>query len=51
MSNGGLAGAIENGTARHFAAGESLSVTIKAVAYTGAGRVTGIDADGVVTRG
>ncbi|MBT4515490.1 MAG: DUF4432 family protein [Chloroflexi bacterium] len=51
MSNGGLAGAIENQTARHFGAGESLSVTIKAVAYTGAGPVTGIDAHGAVSRG
>jgi urease beta subunit len=46
-----LAGAIENGTARHFEPGESLSVTIKAVAYTGVGPVTGIDVDGAVSRG
>ncbi|MCH7907671.1 MAG: DUF4432 family protein [Chloroflexi bacterium] len=51
LSNGGLAGAIENGTALHFGPGESVSVTIKAVAYTGAGPVARIDPEGVVTRG
>jgi hypothetical protein len=51
LSNGGLAGAIENGTARHFRAGETLSVTIRAVAYTGTELVTRVAPDGTVTMG
>ena len=51
MSNAGLAGAIDNQTARHFGAGEAVSVTMKAVAYTGRGPVTRIDENGAVSLG
>lgn len=49
--NGGLAQAIENGTARRFAAGERLSATIRATAFTGAGEVTRVTPEGRVERG
>lgn len=49
--NGGLEQAIQNGTARRFEAGETVSVSIKAVAYTGAGEVTRVARDGTVQRG
>ena len=50
FGNGGLAGAIENGTAVTMEPGQRLEATVKAVAYTGDQRVERIDPDGTVTR-
>jgi hypothetical protein len=49
--NTGLGPAIENKTARRFRAGQTVSATIHAVAYTGKGKVRRITSGGGVERG
>ena len=51
FGNGGLAGAVENGTALLLEPGERVAASQLAVAYEGAERVRGISADGEVLRG
>jgi hypothetical protein len=48
--NTGLAPAIENKTARRFRAGQRVSATIHAVAYTGRGKVGRVSPSGAVER-
>jgi len=48
IGNGGMAASLENGTAMQFAAGETISATIKATAFDGAGEVTDVDEQGRV---
>ena len=49
-TNQGLLNAIENGTALKLEAGESVTASVKAVAYTGTDRVKRIEPDGTVVR-
>jgi hypothetical protein len=49
--NSGVGTARKNGTVRTFAAGETVSVTIKAVAFKGEGEVTRVTPDGDVIHG
>ncbi|MFW6175071.1 MAG: DUF4432 family protein [Chloroflexota bacterium] len=51
LGNTGLVNAQQNGSARRFEAGETVSATIRAIAYTGTQPVSRIDSAGIVHRG
>jgi hypothetical protein len=46
--NAGISGAIEDGTAMYLGAGESISLEMKAIVYTGKGRVQHLAEDGSI---
>ena len=48
--NGGLAGAIKNGTALRLEPGQRIEASLKAIAFTGTQRVERINVDGSVNR-
>ncbi|NQW18455.1 MAG: DUF4432 family protein [Chloroflexi bacterium] len=48
IDNGGMSAALENDTAMRFAAGETVSATIRATAFEGTGEVTNVDEQGRV---
>ena len=50
FDNGGMDSATENGSVRRFAAGETVSASIKAIAFTGNGEVTRVSPEGAIER-
>ena len=50
FDNGGMDSATENGSVRRFAAGETVSASIKAIAFTGTGEVTRVSPEGAIER-
>ncbi|MCH7734286.1 MAG: DUF4432 family protein [Chloroflexi bacterium] len=48
FDNGGMDSALENGSVRRFEAGETVSATIKAIAFRGTGEVARVAPEGII---